>query len=106
MQGSGPRNVNVLDSKGRVHLGFVFSDSTSQGTELLIPEKDAQTNGVFFRFENGRYGKNFCEIGEATSVLGQEEREAFQSKTTEEFTAPSQEEIVAKTEEKKHHHKD
>lgn len=102
---SGPRIVNVLDSNGRVHLGFVFSDGTSQGTELLIPTVDSQNNSVSWKHENGRYGKNFCEIGENTTILGQEEREAFEHKTTEEFVGMTDAEIEVKTQEKKHHHK-
>lgn len=103
MQGSGPRNVNVLDKNGRIHLGWVFSDSTSQGTELLIPVVDSLTNQVGFNHENGRYGKNFCEIGEDTSVLGSEEKEAFKNKTNEEFVAPAPKEVKTKTEGKKQH---
>ena len=101
-QKTGVRLVEALNSKDRVGAAIVYSDSTSQGTELLIPVIDAQTNKVELAHVSGRYGKNFVEVGEDTSVLGEEEREAFTHKTDEPFVGTTDDVVEQKTKDKHH----
>ena len=99
-EGKGPRVVQALNSKGRVGLGFIYSDSTSQGPELVVMERDAQTNEISLSETPGIYGKNFVEQGEDTSHLGDAEREAFAHKTDEPFVGVTDEEVTQKLTEK------
>lgn len=76
-EGKGPRPVWTLNELGRIGFGVIYSDGTSQGPELVAMEVDAQTNQVSWDKKPGVYGKNFVEIGEDTSHVGDDEREAF-----------------------------
>lgn len=90
-EGKGPRIVWTLNALGRVGLGFIYSDGTSQGPELVKVERDAQSNKIGFVEAPGVYGKNFVEVGEDTAHLGDDEREAFTHKTEEVFVGVTDE---------------
>lgn len=76
-EGKGSRIVRALNSLGRKGAGIIFSDSTSQGPELVLIEINSQTNEVTLDAVPGRYGENFVEVGEDDSILGAEETGHF-----------------------------
>ena len=102
-EGKGPRVVQARNSLGRVAIGFICSDSTSQGPELVVMEVDAQTDKVSFDHKKGIYGENFVEQGEDTSHLGDDEREAFTHKTDEPFVGTTDAEVTQKLSDKQQH---